>query len=219
MLRLHYVPDPPNYPAQMGWHRGNAGIVISQKKLGVEVIHVQWLEDADARPVCKYDQILRAERPGILFLPVDRQNRIGLQKMFRPQVIDAEKYLREFPQIDLRNLGRHSYEVPRGFGKPNESAEQAAIREAESETGSRLIGYHPLPPICDNTAFSPHLTNVGWGEIDLTQPSGVPEDPLEIILSKVHFFSLEELPKLQAEGLLYCGYTLTVIGSFLLNGR
>jgi len=75
----------------------------------------------------------------------------------RPQARDQEQYAASFPDVDLALLGRISYEAPRGFGERGESGQGAAVREAEEETHGKVTQTAPLGPICNNTAFSPHM--------------------------------------------------------------
>ncbi|MFA6259365.1 MAG: hypothetical protein WCX29_02030 [Candidatus Peribacteraceae bacterium] len=187
-----------------GWSRGGNGI-IEQPKLGVTVRWVCWMADGQFR----YDQILRAEKPGAVFLLV-ADHKVGLIKQYRPQARDMDRYEQLFPNFVLGNIGRESWEAPRGFRIPGTSAAQTARIEAEAETGGRLVSQQGLHACCDNTAFSPHLTYLSFGEIDLSRRVR-DEDPLEQIIEKLKWFSLSELNGLEEDGTYYCGYTATCI--------
>lgn len=194
-----------------GWERGEGNLIVVQKKLGVSVFHVMW---TDENGKVLYDQILRAEAGGGVFLPVDAQGRIGLQKQWRPQTMDQEKYAKKFPEVDFSELGRESYELPRGFANLGEGGAKAARREAREETQSQIITSEDLGMVCDNTAFSPHLTFVAWGELDPSRKPADRPDPNEKLLKGVQFFSRRDLARLQREGKLYCAYTLSAIMAF-----
>ena len=195
--------------ASPGWRRGAGDILIEQPTLGVVVRWVYWASSGAFR----YDQILRAEKLGAVFLPV-MDGKVGLLKLWRPQARDQDAYEKQFPQFDLADVGRESWEAPRGFRVPGTSIEQTARFEAEAETGGRLVYQQGLRPGCDNTAFSPHLTHLSFGAIDLSRR--VQEaDPLEAILGRLTFYSLAELTDLENAGLYYCNYTATVIERIL----
>ncbi|MFA7681687.1 MAG: hypothetical protein WCX61_01515 [Candidatus Peribacteraceae bacterium] len=200
--------------ASPGWRRGYAdSLIIGQPKLGVAVRWVYW-KAPDGKFL--YDQILRAEKPGAVFLPV-ADGKIGLIQQYRPQARDMGLYEKEFPDFSLDNIGRVSWEAPRGFRIPNTSVEETACAEVEAETGGCMVRQHALYPCCDNTAFSPHLTYLSFGEIDLSRRGCHPADPLEVILGKLQFFSLEQVKQMQADGTCYCAYTATCIAQILLH--
>ena len=194
-----------------GWtvHGGESNVVIEQPKLGVVVERVMWMNGNEVA----YDQILRAEKGGGVSLPVDEQGRVGLVKYWRPQTTDQNAWAESFPHFNVEELGRESYELPRGFakmGKDTDGIDTADV-EAEEETGSKVTSSEHLAYVCDNTASSPHMTQVKLMTIDTTVPSGRNPDPNEGILSKLEYFSLVELNDLEDRGLLYCCYTNTAI--------
>jgi ADP-ribose pyrophosphatase YjhB (NUDIX family) len=198
--------------ATPGWKRGVNSTVIESAKHGV----VKWVAWEQGDKAFTYDQILRAEPPGAVFLPVDvKQGKVGLQQGYRPQAQDLTLYTQQYPNFDVANLGRKSMEIPRGFGLQGETQKETTQREVESETGGRLVSMHPLPLCCDNTACSPHFTHVSWGEVDLTKPASFPTDPFEVILKKLRFFSLQEITEMEDRLELYCDYTKSAIGTLL----
>ena len=114
-------------------------------------------------------------------------------------------------------MGRESYELPRGFVEVGESAKDASTREAEEETGSKVLSSDFLVELNDNTTFSPHMTLVNWGRIDLSRKSSAKQDPNEKILSKLEFFTLGQMKDLMDQGKLYCSYTLGAIAAYLIK--
>lgn len=182
------------------------GSVLANPRIGVYFIRVVMMEGD--KPL--YDFVLRAERGGGIFVPVDEWGRIGLQEMWRPQVRDQERYAEAFPAFNPGMLGRVSYEVPRGFGEAGETVSDAAVREAQEETHGRVSEVHGLGPICDNTALSPHLADAVWGRLDLPA-DGWSSDSKEGIVGRIRFFTREELAVLQSEGKLYDGFTLAAL--------
>lgn len=197
-----------------GWERGEDNLIVVQKKLGVYVYHVMW---TDENGKALYDQILRAESGGGVFLPVDESGRIGLVKQWRPQARDQREYAKKFPEIDFHELGRESYELPRGFANTGESGARAARREAREETQSQVVSSEDLGVVCDNTAFSPHMTFVAWGVLDPSRKPADKSDPNEKLLKGLQFFSRQSLAGLQREGKLYCAYSLSAILAFYLQ--
>lgn len=197
-----------------GWERGEGNHVIANKKFGVEVVHVMWV---DGKGKIQYDQILRAEPGGGVFLPIDNRGRVGLQQQWRPQTCDQKEWSRRFPDIDLASIGRVSYEIPRGAAKLGESGESAARREAQEETQSQVVSARKLGLVNDNTAFSPHFTFVSWGRIDPSRKPADKPDPNEKLVKGVEFFTRRELAELQRDGKLYDAYTLSALGAFWLQ--
>lgn len=200
--------DPEIMRAQgvpSGWTQDEHGL-LQHPRIGFRLLRVMLLDDGRVL----YDQVLFAERGGGVFVPVDGQGRIGLQRMWRPQARDQERYAAAFPDVDPSQLGRVSYEVPRGFGERGETGKGAAVREAEEETRGRASEPEPLGPICNNTAFCPHSATAVWGRIDLAE-AGPAEDAREAILAGLSFFSRRGLLELQREGQLYDGFTLAAL--------
>ena len=196
-----------------GWTRRGDSQVIANEKLGAYVLHVMWC-DGDT---ILWDQILRAERGGGVFLPVDKDGKIGLQKQFRPQTRDMKAWQENFPKMDVSSLGRESWEIPRGFAKAGESTKEAALREAQEETQSVVVSASNLGDVCDNTAFSPHLTGMQIGTIDMTRKPADQPDPNEKLLAPVTFFTLAELKQMVARGEIYDGYTLSALGLYFIQ--
>jgi hypothetical protein len=190
-----------------GWTK-TKGNIIENRHLGVRIFHVMWV---DLRDEVAYDQILRAEKGGGIFLPV-KDKKIGLKKIWRPQATNQAEYANTFPVIDLSKLGRWSYEAPRGFAHVKDcNAITTARREAEEETESAVVSAENLGLICDNTAFSPHFTQLVCGKIDLAHNSGLRADPNEGLIGGLEWFAREELLGLREKSLLYCAYTLSAI--------
>ena len=196
-----------------GWH---IPINIDGGQHG-QVIHVVHCNE-QGEPL--WDQIMRAEIGGGCFLPVVMEKglpKFGLQKMERPQAIDNEKYRSEFPKIDLTNLGRVGWEIPRGFANMGDkSGAETATREAQEETQSVVTSSDTLALVCDNTAMHPHLTTITMGQLDLSKKPVDKPDRNEKIVGKIQFFTPAQLAQMIREGVLYDGFTLTAISLYVL---
>ncbi|MCX6714652.1 MAG: NUDIX hydrolase [Candidatus Uhrbacteria bacterium] len=196
-----------------GWKRREGAEVITNDQLGATVLHVVVCND-DA---ILWDQILRCEIGGGVFLPVDDQQRIGLQKQWRPQTKDQAAWKAEYPNIDVSKLGRDSWEIPRGFAKVGETGADAAVREAQEETESVVVASTVLGDVCDNTALSPHMTAIQIGKID---PSKKPKDKPDVnekMLAPLTFFTLKEIKQMVARGEIYDAYTLAALGLYYID--
>jgi ADP-ribose pyrophosphatase YjhB (NUDIX family) len=196
-----------------GW-KESSDYVIANEAIGSHIFHVMWTNDEGQ---ILYDQVIRAERGGAVFLPVDRQGRVGLIKQWRPQTLDQDRWQSEYPHFKVEGLGRWSFEAPRGFAEVNEDFSSTAKREAAEETGSMVLSNHYLGATCDNTAFSPHLTKIFWGEVDPSRRSLEKPDPNERIVGKVEFFSRKQLLKMIRRDDLYCAMTLSALAMFWLE--
>lgn len=195
-----------------GW-RGDDSQVIANDALGAHVLHVVVCND----DMILWDQILRCEIGGGVFLPVDEQQRIGLQKQWRPQTNDSAAWKKEYPNIDVTKLGRDSWEVPRGFAKVGESGAAAAVREAQEETESVVVSSTLLGDVCDNTALSPHMTAIQIGTIDSTRKPQDKPDLNEKMLAPLTFFTLKEIKQMVARGEVYDAYTLAALGLYYIE--
>lgn len=217
-VRLHDSERLTAAGKSAGWsaYPGH-GAVFGNSRFGL-VFHVDNM-DGDA---VLFDGVLRAESGGGVFLPVDTEGRVGLQKVWRPQVADAAaqaEWTEAWPDVRhlIERLGRVSLELPRGFAEVGESGADAALREAEEETGSVVVAARVLYQCCDNTASGPHLTTVQVGTIDLTRRSSLEGDPNEKLLRSLSYYTREELGKFIAGGELYCNFTLSAIAAWMLT--
>ncbi len=209
----------------LGWRTAEFpdGDVIANPNFHVHVLRAMNVDD---KGDFLYDQILRMEAGGGLFLPVKiagGEVYFGLQNASRPQARSMKEYKELFARGELRKiidtlLGRECWEAPRGFAKSvTESGKDAALREAREETQSMVVSAMSLGEVCDNTAFVSHLTEIQCGLIDSSRKPADKEDPNEKLLSKVRWFTQSELITLMNEGKLYCGFTLAAIGMYLLR--
>lgn len=198
-----------------GWARGEGANVFANASPAIDthVIHVMVCDDDKVL----YDQIIRCERGGGVFLPLDQAGRVGLVKQWRPQTRDMKDWQATYPNIYPGKLGRESWELPRGFAKVGESGAETAVREAQEETQSSVTSARKLGDVCDNTAFSPHLTGVQIGSVDPTKKPADKPDPNEKLLAPLTFFTPKELKELMRAGQLYDGYTLSALGLYYLE--
>lgn len=106
--------------------------------------------------------------------------------------------------------GNWGWEIPAGRCEEGETAQEAAIRETEEETGYRLGRIEPLVTLNPLNGISDHVTHVFVG----SQPvrTGEP-DPAEA--AKVEWVPLNEIPALIRKGLVPCGITLAGLTTYL----
>jgi ADP-ribose pyrophosphatase YjhB (NUDIX family) len=198
-----------------GWTSRPGAQVIANENPSIDtrVLHVMWCDGDNVL----YDQILRCERGGGVFLPVDQNGKVGLLKQWRPQTTDMKAWQASYPNMDVSLLGRESWELPRGFAKTGETTADTAVREAQEETQSVVTSANNLGDVCDNTAFSPHLTGIQIGSIDMSKKPTDKPDPNEKLLAPVTFFTLLELKQMVARGEIYDGYTLAALGLYFIQ--
>ncbi len=199
-----------------GWKPGDDPAVVFGNPNFSLAIHVIVMSDS-GQPM--YDQMIRAEQGGGVFLPVDKRGRIYLQQMVRYQTKDPDAWSKVWPNVNVTELGRMSYEIPRGFPKFGEAAADTATRQAREESGQAIQSAEVLGSVCDNTAMSPHMTAVQVGTLDMKQRATDGTDPNEPILKKIKPYSRREIRKLIEDGLLYDNYTLGAIGLYFLLKR
>lgn len=198
-----------------GWVKREGAHVIANSNPSIEthVMHVMWCDGDNVL----YDQILRCERGGGVFLPVDLEGRIGLQKQWRPQTQNMNVWQKNYPLMDIDSLGRESWEIPRGFAKAGETPAETAVRETQEETDSVVVSTSYLGDVCDNTAFSPHFTAIQVGMIDPSRKPADKADVNEKLMSPVKFFTIAEINQMIARTEIYDGYTLAALGLYLLS--
>lgn len=101
------------------------------------------------------------------------------------------------------------WEVPAGRLEAGETAEIAAVRETEEETGYR-VGVEPLVTINPLNGLSSHTTYVFTGT-DAVKTGE--HDPAEA--ARVEWVPLDEIPGLIRKGLVPCGITLAALTTYL----
>jgi ADP-ribose pyrophosphatase len=134
--------------------------------------------------------------PSVVLIPIDDQGKVVVIRQYRPSV------------------DRLLWELPAGSLEPGETAEAAAVRECEEETGlvpryvERLTALYPTPGFCDEELIFFRVSDFG------TPPSGArrPADDDEDIEPQA--FSVEELRNMVHTGIivdLKTAYGLTLI--------
>ena len=194
------------------WTAGADGHLFGNSKRKIHIIHVAHV-DPDGKLM--YDQCMRGEIAGGYLLPIDDQGHIGLQKMWRMQAYDPDTFSKEYPRINWQGIGRVSYEAPRGFTLPDETGPSSAPRAANEETGRSVVTVLGSFPHCDNTTFNLHVGTAMIAKMSPNQTGAI--DSMEAILTKLKFFTMEEIKNLQANGLLYDGPTRAMIGDIAIN--
>lgn len=203
-----------------GWNNDpGCGAVFGNARFGL-IFHVDNMDGE--KPL--FDGILRAESGGGVFLPINTDGCVGLQQVWRPQVVDENAqatWTEAWPNVEplLEKLGRVGWEIPRGFANVGESGSDAALREAEEETGSVVTDARMLYSGCDNTASSPHMTAVQIGMIDLSRRSSLEGDPNERLVQSLAYFNRLEMARMISSGEIYCNYTLAAIGAWQLQKK
>lgn len=140
----------------LGWQRGEGHVVIRNPRLGgrgVSVLHVGWM-DGDKE---LYDQIVLIEPVGVVcFVVHKRSARFVLVRSQRILVQDAAAYRRDLADVDPALLGCMVWELPRGLPKDGETLEDTARREAEEETGRKVLSVERLPfHVSLNSTYQP----------------------------------------------------------------
>lgn len=166
------------------------------------------------------DGMLRAERGGAIDLVIDTQGRFGLQQRERMQTnLSAKQWQEDYDQgyVNWQQIGRTGWEAPRGYGDKLKKLADTAQREAEEETGFRVLSHEHLCWGNDNTATAVHMTGVFLVELDLGTPSGAVDEDHEKALSEVTYFDEAGLLGLIESGDLYCFMTLGAMTPLLLR--
>ena len=102
------------------------------------------------------------------------------------------------------------WEIPAGRGEANETAETAAIRETEEETGYRPRKIRPLVTINPLNGISSHTTHIFVGT-DAVKTGE--HDPAEA--ARTEWVPLNEIPAFIRKGLIPCGITLAALTTYL----
>ncbi len=176
---------------------GQPHIIVRNARMGVTVTHVVWEQDGKGL----YDQPLLIEPIGTIGFLLDPQTKkIGLVSAQRPLVRDEAAYVSMLPDVDPANLGCVVWEVPRGLPIKGESQEETVDREVSEESGGRVRRKRKLELRVNlNSTYFPQCVPIWIVEVDMSQPSAK-TDPLEGIIGKAEFFSLEEFALLRTRG-------------------
>ncbi|MDX8035957.1 NUDIX hydrolase [Lentzea sp. BCCO 10_0856] len=105
--------------------------------------------------------------------------------------------------------GVWGWEIPAGRLEAGETAEVAAVRETEEETGYR-VRVEPLITMNPLNGISSHVTHVfvGSGAVKTGE-----HDPAEA--ARVEWVPLNEIPALIRKGQIPCGITLAALTTYL----
>lgn len=218
------LKDAKGNPVEMpGWTCHNPmqtdGLVFESNNEGAygRVYHVGFMSD-DGSYV--RDGMLRAERGGAVDMVIDQDGRFGLQLRQRPQTKkNRQDWLDDYNNgtVDWDAIGRNSWEVPRGYGDKIEKIAETAKREAEEETGFKVVSYEHMFWANDNTASVAHMTGVSRVELDINTSSDVTDPDHEKALTEVTYFDERGLLGLIESGELYCFMTLGAMTPTLLR--
>lgn len=209
-MKLRYfsaaVAEHPD--ARAGWRTDGNDVVIANPDYGV-IVHVSVCRD-DGHPL--YDIPAWAEPPGAIVVPVTIDQRLVLIENVRP-VPPAEGGRGVYPPEDLGRQGRVSLEFPRGFPLPGEPPHEAARREAEEETGLRVVDVTQIGECNPNTTY--FLTNL---PVFLARMESAPVaarvDAHEEIRA-LHLLSPSQVLALVAEDKIVCALTKAALVHYL----
>ncbi len=160
-----------------------------------------------------YDEMLRFERGGSIFLPVTPEGLVGMRKVWRPQTTDPQ-YREKFPNVDLGQLGQMTWDICGGYGDPGTTPEQAARIEAEEESRCPVVDVEYLGKTVINRGNDAHFTHLFWGTLDLTKPTMTAKDLLEKNKGNMHFFSQAQCLELFNGGMLYDQCVISALWAF-----
>jgi len=157
-----------------------------------------------------WDQPVWVEPPGgAVLVPVLPDGRVVLLRHYRP-VAAPPGFLAADPTSALASAGAWSLEFPRGFAEPGETAEQAALREAEEETSLRATGCELLGYCNPNTSFQLH--SVAVMQVELSEaPAERPADADAAQIGDRLRLSGAEVAAAVARGEVFCGFTLAAL--------
>lgn len=198
-----------------GWKAGPGSVVLENEGLRHQVVHVVVCKD-DGSPI--YDQFVHWEAGGAVTLPVNQKGEIGLVEVDRPILrspMDYQLVGRDaaFDRRWAENLGRKSWEAPRGMARKNEKPGQTAVREGEEEIGSAVRRVIYLGPQADNTTFKPMAVHGYLAEVDATKASSLPPDVNEKIF-QVQWHPWQEVMRMLTKGAdcpILCDFTKSAL--------
>ncbi len=171
--------------------------------------HVSIYDDASIA----YDETLRLERGGSIFLPVTPQGLIGMRQVWRPQTRDPN-YRANFPEVDLSQLGQLTWDICGGYGDPGTTPEQAARGEAEEESRFPVVDIEYLGKSVMNRGSDGHFTHLFWGTLDTEKPTITARDILEKNADKMRFFTQGDVYTLFTRGELYDQCIMSALWAF-----
>ncbi len=187
-----------------GWSEGIGDVVIEQRNLGVQILHLQ-IENNEG-PL--WDQIGIVERPGgAVTVPVNERGEYGLIEVYRAIVAREGA---KFPlDGDYSALGRTSVEFPRGFPKGVEAAEDTAVRETLEEVGHPAISAPvKIGEYNQNTTFYPFSIPIFKLKLDTSRSSHLSPEQNEWV-GRLKWVTMKQLSGLIASGEIFCGFTLS----------
>lgn len=177
----------------------------SEGELLARMQRVVYIDDG----VTKYDEMLRMERGGSIFLPV-QDGLVGLRKVWRPQTTDPD-YRKTFPNVDLSQCGQMAWDACGGYGDPDKTEEEQAIAEAEEESQGMVLSCEYLGKIAMNRGSDTHFTFLFAGTVDLKRRGNVEKDPFEKFVGNMKFFGKRAVDQLFEAGEFYDAAVIAAI--------
>lgn len=211
MSKLHYFSQVASISPQLrpGWTTGGPDVVFSNPEYGM-ILHLVVCED-DQRPL--YDFPAWAEPRGAIAVPVTQEGRLVLVENVRP-VLPASEQAERYPPGHLEQRGRISLEFPRGFPKPGESAEAAARRETQEETGLAVEAVRQVGECNANTTYQ--MTNIPVFVARMLGTASTEARDARELIKGTRVVTLLEILELCRSGEIVCALTKAALLHYLL---
>ena len=172
------------------------------------IYHGLIVDNATNKPL--YDLAAIAEPTGAIALPLSIDGRIALLTQWRP-VPSSQPGSNSFSLPEQTCHGFYSLELPRGYPQPNESHQDAAVRETREELS--IWAGHPKLLAWTNFNTALVMTDIPIYLVIVNPKVKVSDqrDDTEVI-QNILWFTMEEVKALVRDQKIRCGLTLTALG-------
>lgn len=195
------------------WFRGKGNTVMTNSERGILINYIMWRNPSGE---VTHDQPVLVTRGGAIVLPIDQKGRVGLILKWQPQPPSSIEWYANFPDYNVQELGRWSFEAVGEMGLPGEAPANTAQRGISEETGLVVKKLTDVGAFCADppTIVNPDFYYLAQVKRD---PKAKPQDTTEGIMGQVHFFTRKQVAKMISKGLIYDARTLILVLTYLTD--
>jgi hypothetical protein len=194
-----------------GWRGNPPDVILANLHFGTLLHGV--VCDQVGTPL--FDQPVWAEPAGAITVPLTAEGELGFVENYRPVVAASGG---PYPPSTLDACGVVSLELPRGFPNPGETAEEAAMREAEEELGLEAASAEIIGRTNANTSYL--LTDQKIIIVTLTGSKAIANRPDHgERIDRTRLLTIGEVVRAIASGDIFCGITKSALMTFFSSDQ
>jgi hypothetical protein len=159
-----------------------------------------------------YDCVQVIEPGGAICLPINENDEVALELMYRPTVL-KDRTKGKYPNYEAADFGLLLWEAPRGFRDPGEPVSRTSFREVEEETNLTFKRQRHVGQVFMNTAVLPVPI-----DLFIAKVTGIPKPQKSEGIERIEFFRAKAIREMIQNGQIRCGLTLAVLAHAFARG-